>query len=107
MKSSVRPRIARLRNWMKTYEALRLLILFLLGGLTVLVNVARAQDLPTPTKTTTVGPQTPKDPQQPQATPSTETKVEEKAEAKKEREGKITKLLHGGSIVVAPIPIVS
>ena len=107
MKSSVRPRIARLRNWMKTYEALRLLILFFLGGLTVLVNAARAQDLPTPTKTTTVGPQTPKDPQQPQATPSTETKVEEKAEAKKEREEKITKLLHGGSIVVAPIPIVS
>ena len=55
----------------------------------------------------TVEPQAPNDPQQPQTTPPTETKTEEEAKKKEERKKRDKKILHGGSIVAAPIPIVS
>ncbi len=97
----------RSRDWMKTCRSLRFLILFLLGALIVFVNAARAQELPTPTKTPGAEAQAPNDAQQPQATPPAESKAEEKARKKEEREKKEEKILHGGSIVVAPIPLVS
>ena len=92
---------------MKAFRSLRLLILVLLGALIVLVNAARAQELPTPTKTPGVEAQAPNDAQQPQATPPAESRAEEKARKKEGREKKEEKILHGGSIVVAPIPLVS
>ena len=107
MKTNTRTCTVRSSDWMKTCRALRLLILFLLGALIVCVNAARAQELPAPTKTPGVEAQAPNDAQQPQATPPAESKAEEKARKKEEREKKEEKILHGGSIVVAPIPIVS
>jgi hypothetical protein len=64
--------------------------------------------LPTPATSPAAQPQAPNEAQQSQATPSTETKAEEALPPKKEGwKEKEAKLLHGGAIVVAPIPIVS
>ena len=63
--------------------------------------------MPSPSKTPGVEAQAPNDDQQPQATPPAESKAEEKAKKKEEREKKEEKILHGGSIVIAPIPLVS
>ena len=97
----------RPRDWMKTCRSLGFLIPFLLGPLICLVSAARAQELPSPSKTPGVEAQAPNAEQQPQASPPAESKAEEKAEKKEEREKKEEKILHGGSIVIAPIPLVS
>jgi len=87
---------------MNSYRTLRFPAVFVLGGLLVFVSAAMGQEMPSPTNTPTVAPQIPKDAQQPP-----ETNAEEKAEKKEEGEEKLKKLLHGGAIVAAPIPIVS
>ena len=75
----------------------------MLAGLSLChLDKAMAQDSPTPTNPSAAESKPSQDVQQP-----TETKTEEKAEKKEEREAKLKKLLHGGSIVVAPIPVVS
>jgi hypothetical protein len=63
--------------------------------------------LPTPATPPAVQPQAPNEAQQSQATSSTETKAEEEPQKKEGWKEKEAKLLHGGAIVVAPIPIVS
>lgn len=107
MKTNTRTSAMRPRDWMKTCRSLGFLIPFLLGPLICLVSAARAQELPSPSKTPGVEAQAPNAEQQPQASPPAESKAEEKAEKKEEREKKEEKILHGGSIVIAPIPLVS
>ena len=92
---------------MKSFLILRALHVFVLSTLPVFANAARAQELPTPATPPAVQPQAPNEAQQSQATPSTETKAEEEPKKKEGWKEKEAKILHGGAIVVAPIPIVS
>ena len=85
---------------MTTFWALGFLVLFLLGGLLVFVDAARAQELPTPAKTPTAEPQAPDDAKQAQATAPTETKEEEKARKKEEREKKKAKYSMVGRLLL-------
>jgi hypothetical protein len=104
MKTIARTCTARSQGRTKTSLTRRFLECAL-GGLLVFVNAAGAQELPIPTKTPAAESQASADTKQ--ATPPTETKEEEKASKKAEQEKQEEKILHGASLVVAPIPIVS
>src|SRR5262249_56353792 len=91
---------------MKLFLILRALHFFALSTLPVFANAARAQELPTPATPPAVQPQGPNE-VQPQEPPSTETKAEEEPKKKEGWKEKEAKLLHGGAIVVPPLPILS
>lgn len=107
MKTSARACAAAIQNEVGRVSMSLFLSIFSFSGLLSFVNAARAQETPAPTQSPIAEAQAPKDIQKPGVTPSTETKAEENSKKKEEWKQKEEKILHGGSIVVAPIPVVS